>query len=357
MGLAMSEPDYRSDISQAWASMGVRHALDVLGLKCRVESKGALICCPWHSDASPSCRVSIGNTGTLRVHCFSCSETWDVFALVAQVHRMDVKGEFRGVQRLTAELVGLYDIADALEGKEKLRARILPPQPAQTVEPPPVPSYPPLDEVLDLLAACGICTNDGPVSAWLESRKLDAQQVDVRSLAYALPLDASKLPVWAKWWTKSGHRLIVPLFDAAGEIRSVRAGTVVQSDLPKRLAPKGFTVSGLVMADELGREVLRGGAWPGWHRGANQAVICEGEPDWLTYATESPLLQPPPFACFGIFAGGWTAELAARLPTGGTVFVDTDHDPAGDKYAAKILETLSPRCLMKRVAGNRKGEA
>jgi hypothetical protein len=341
MALATGElKDHRNEIAQAWASMGVRGALTTLDLKHRVDGNGALICCQWHNDSSPSCRVSIGQSGTLRIHCFACSETWDVFALVAKVNGLDVKTDFRKVQAIAADAAGLYDVADELEGKAEHRARILPPRPVQAVEVPKPPAYPPHGEVLDLVAACGLCGNDAAVKAWLESRKLDAMQVDVRALAYALPLDASKLPDWAKWWTKSGHRLIVPLFDAAGELRSVRAGTVVQSDLPKRLAPKGFTVSGLVMADELGREVLRGGAWPGWHRGKPQLIVSEGEPDWLAWVTKQPLYEHPLWSCFGIFAGGWTDETAARIPNGSVVAIRTDLDEAGQKFADKVEKTL-----------------
>lgn len=335
--------DYRIDIARHWAAMGPKRALDLLGIKAKADGRGALCCCLWHADSSPSCRVTIGQTGTLRAHCFACSESWDIFAIIAQVHRLDEKKDFREVMRIAAELVGLWDIVDSLEGRIERRERTAPALPPQVQ--PQEPTYPPRDEVLDLIAACGLCDNDGAVSGWLGGRKLDAHQVDVRALAYALPLDAGRIPQWSQWWTRTGHRLIVPLFDAAGEIRSVRAGTTLPKeqlgDMPKRLAPKGFTSKGLVMADELGREILRGGTWPEWHRGKMQVVISEGEPDWMAWATKYPLGAPLPWACFGVYSGGWTQEHGARIPAGAVVSVRTDLDDAGRRFAEQIKQTLA----------------
>ena len=49
-------------------------------------------------------------------------------------------------------------------------------------------------------------------------------------------------------------------------------------------------------------------------------------------------------AVFGIVAGSWTPEIAARVPTRTRVVICTHDDPAGDRYAAQIAETLRERC-------------
>ena len=73
-------------------------------------------------------------------------------------------------------------------------------------------------------------------------------------------------------------------------------------------------------------------------------VICEGVPDWIKAATSwSDGAEDVP-AVFGIVAGSWTPEIAARVPTRTRVVICTHDDPAGDRYAAQIAETLRERC-------------
>ncbi len=104
------------------------------------------------------------------------------------------------------------------------------------------------------------------------------------------------------------------------------------------------------MADALTQQVLRTGAKPDWIPDPLLAVICEGEGDWLTYATWRALRDPsiPAFAVLGIVAGAWTEDIASRIPTGTRVNVWTDPDAAGDRYAAEIRRTLNSRCDVRR---------
>ena len=92
-----------------------------------------------------------------------------------------------------------------------------------------------------------------------ESGALDPATVEGRNLAWALPA-TGRLPRWARGpggdWRTTGHRCVVPLFDHTGEIVSVRARAVLPDVSPKNLAPAGYAVAGLVMADALGRLML-----------------------------------------------------------------------------------------------------
>jgi hypothetical protein len=135
--------------------------------------------------------------------------------------------------------------------------------------------------------------------------------------------------------------VILPVYDAGGVIRSVRARAITQmapTD-PKALPPSGHASRGLVLADALAAQMLAYGAWP--ERAEKRVVIAEGEPDFLTWGMRATV------AVLGIAGNGqWTESIAQRIPPGTTVIVRTDQDDAGDLYAEVITRTLWGRCTI-----------
>jgi hypothetical protein len=103
------------------------------------------------------------------------------------------------------------------------------------------------------------------------------------------------------------------------------------------------------MADDAGQALLAGTAVD-WHRGLARVAIAEGVPDFLSWATRLGEAAEDFFATFGIVAGSWSAALAARIPDGAQVYAWTDHDAAGDRYAAFIAATFGDRCRLSRSA-------
>ena len=207
---------------------------------------------------------------------------------------------------------------------------------------------PPLDQVASLWATGGSVVEDAEVSAGIEGRGLDPDTVELEVLARALPADAP-LPPWA-WgagnaWPHSGHRLIIPLYDADGNLASLRARAVVAGVEPKSLAPAGHTTRGAVMADLVGRVMLRGERSEAWN---GAVVVVEGEPDFLTWGTNRSEAAEEVPAVLGVESGAWTEAIAARIPTGARVALRTHHDVAGEKYALEIARTLAPRCQVFR---------
>ncbi len=339
-------PDFAADIKRTWVD--VRAVLEALGLinAAKRERGGYLIRCPWHDERTPSCSVQI-KAGVVLAHCFACDRSGSVLDLVAAVERLDVGRDFPAVVRRAAELADRWDIIAALEARP---SKTPTPRPA----PPPEPerTYPPATEVADLWARCEMVTADDDVSAWLRSRALEPDAVAVRDLARALPRKAA-LPRWARFdgrsWADTGHRMIVALHDAGGVMRTVRAGRVIEGNTPKRLTPAGHMAGRVVMADAVALEVLRLGKAPDFIAGPLRVIIAEGEPDWITIATNRPLnSKKPRFGVLGIMAGAWCDELAARIPDGSEVIIETDHDTAGEKYAADIARTLAHRCTVLR---------
>jgi len=179
-----------------------------------------------------------------------------------------------------------------------------------------------------------------PVSAedetlrWVTvERKLDAKLIEELGLAKTLP-SAPQLPWWAYGW-RIKHRMILPTYDHDGQHVSFRARWVFPPPVPKgkkSLAPAfgPGSASGCVLANPIALKMLRGEiTWP------ITLSVVEGEPDHLTWATMCPDL-----AVIGIWTGAWTADIAARVPSGSNIVVRTHHDPPGNKLAAAVMATL-----------------
>ncbi len=86
-----------------------RRVAALLGLdRGALRMRGGLaVCCPWHKEKTPSCSLSTGRDGTLRVRCFGCGETGDVLTLVAEVRGLDLRRDFHAVLEEAAALAGV----------------------------------------------------------------------------------------------------------------------------------------------------------------------------------------------------------------------------------------------------------
>jgi hypothetical protein len=218
--------------------------------------------------------------------------------------------------------------------------------PSEYKSEPRLPEYPPVDELRTVWQGLSLALTSLPalqVTGWLErERGLDAARVAELDLARAhieLPKTVPA-PAWTCFesgasYHARGFRLVVPMYDAIGEMRSLIFRRVVsRAEGPKSLPPRGFDRTGLVMADPLALEMLRGlnELWA-------PLVIAEGEMSFLRWATRSSSAC----ATLGIVSGSWTTEIAARIPDGTRVVIATDHDEAGIGYATRIIATLADR--------------
>jgi hypothetical protein len=325
----------------------VRRVCDALGLTrdggrtVLRQSAGLVVRCPVHEDRTPSCSVQL-REGVLLWRCHGCGASGDVLTLIGAVRGIPLSGAgFRDVLIDGARLAGLWGIVDELEGRQDRKEL---PSPAPTLPqdaPSPPRGYP--DGVEAFCDACRPVSADGEVAVYLAGRAIEPDRVESRDLARTLP-DRGALPAWARCrggsWREANYRLVVPVFDAEGILRGVRGWRVGgDPDLPKRIPPTGCKASGLVMADEFGLAMLRGAHNP------QRVVICEGEPDFLTWATR---LNDPDTATLGIVSGSWGPDVATRLPVGCRVDVYVDGDEAGDRYFSEIASTLRRRCFVYR---------
>lgn len=293
-------------------------------------------------------RGAIGvRTDLLGGRCFPCGQGFDSIDFAAfSLHQRKLADldddRRREVLAWLAGFLGLdFDPAAAEIAARAARARAQAPK----IEAPRPLALPDRQQLAVVWSTCRSVLEDDQVSAYLESRRIDACAVAELDLARALPRGA-ELPAWGTFggrpWSATGHRLLVPLCDARGVRRSLLARRVVDADSPKSVSPKDHTRSGLLMADSAARDLLARAAWPSWWPVRHRARlwVCEGEIDFLLAASlVSDAAELPP-ATVGIYSGSWTPEMAARIPRGTEVVIATDPDAAGDKYAADIMATL-----------------
>lgn len=342
-----------------------RELCNALGIaeKSQPNGNGLLIRCPKHGEKTPSCSVTLRQDGTIGVKCFGCDWGTDAIGLIGLV---------RGASNFRESLEAAADVAGLSLSPQESRApaarRNPAPSPSPTTSPKAQPErasqdaqrgpaiepgraletpreYPPVETVKALWEAARPIADDSDGSGILAFRAIDPDEVTRRNLARAIPRDFAALPAWARFrggsWCETGHRILLPVYDAAGATRSVRAWRVTaEGDTPKRLPPSGHAAQGLVLANPAAVRMLR--ATPNDPAMPCRVLVCEGEPDYLTWATR--VSEP----VFGIGSGGWTQAHADRIPIGSQVIIRTHRDQAGEKYAAEVLKTLKDRCQVMR---------
>lgn len=96
---------------------------------------------------------------------------------------------------------------------------------------------------------------DREVYDYLAKRKLaDAWEQG----AFGVLPTGDNLPASVNWWPRTGHRLIVPLFDERGELALVQSRCVRPSNR-KTLNPTGGSTIGRVFANQAARAMLATG--------------------------------------------------------------------------------------------------
>lgn len=308
------------------------------------HGSGVLVRCPWHADRTPSCSVRVGGDGTIAVRCHACGACGDVLSLIAATNGLDVRRDFREVLRIGAEIAGRWDLLD-----ERATSPVPRPKPIPSPRPEPERDYPPAAEVDAVWSASGRATGDTEARTMLEGRGLDVEHIDALGLARVVPASVSLSP-WASFrrqpWTATGHRLVLPVVDHHGDVRSLRAWRIVDGESPKRLPPAGYRASGLVLACPFARAMLAGNL-----EGLPmplRIVVVEGEPDFLTWATRFSDADESAPVVLGVLSGSWTSELASRIPDGARIVIRTHADAAGLRYATQVARTLSGRCSVLR---------
>jgi hypothetical protein len=238
----------------------------------------------------------------------------------------------------------------------------------------PAPRYPDRAELKRLWTSCVRVDEDAGAAEYLRGRGIDPTDTADRDLARVIVAD-TYLPPWARayeegWrsWLASGHRMIVLLRDAYGTACSAlaRRFPAIPNDALKSTSPAGHKHKlerrGLVMTCSMARWVLRHGHPSQWPVDVGDAsapfglnepwcpadrpldvMFVEGETDFCVAGTEwSDAAEFAP-AVIGGVQGSWSPAIADRIPDLTRVWIATDHDDAGNKYAERIRDTFAGR--------------
>lgn len=324
-------------VHAALAAKGWAAVARALGVTYRGRRR---VRCPLHNGGGEHFTFD-EQDGRLTWICATHCGAGDVLSFIGRVRSL----RFREALAEAASIAGvqLEDHSDETDeqrqARERERAAYL--AASKTAEPDPEPEYPPEAEVLALWLEAGSVADDPDASGVLVSRLICPDATAQRVLARAFG-PRTALPAWATYgrvsWAASGHRMLVPVYDTSGKLRSVRAWRVTLGDTPKRLPPHGYAQRRLVLANAAARELLAAGP----DGGPRRVVVVEGEPDFLVHATRSDE------AVIGVGSGSWSADFAARIPFGSEVVVRTHRDDAGDRYAAQVIRTCRDHCAVLR---------
>ncbi len=289
-----------------------------------------------------ACTIFRGKSGREHWHCYTnggdgCGGKGDVVALVA----LQVTGRMwqRGDREVTAAVREFFE-GGGVEWPRGLKRPGENDPPAATAPEAERPRLNPTEASKFLNETCVPVTADPDVASYLRRRGLDPAEVAQLHLARALPAGAA-LPRWARSkagpWSRTGHRLIVPMHGIADlpEVMlvpaSVRARSIEDEPKVKALSPKGFSAVGLFFAI--------GPHWycDGW---APRALLfAEGDIDTMTALLR--WTAPTRGAVLGVISGSATADLRKLVPPGWIVSIATHADAGGKQMREAIRRELA----------------
>lgn len=213
-----------------------------------------------------------------------------------------------------------------VEVEYQVEAPRLPPRPAPVVVEDLSP--PPADEVAAFLLEHARPVERVPlVAAYLASRSIPSD-----APCAALVTTEMDWPDWWSWGTE--YPLAVGGYDGHGKLRSVHARAIREDVKGKTRWPRGYAAGWLFLDPWKARPMLEGKPTE-----VERIIIVEGLTDYL--AVSAHARHDKRLAVIGGTAGSWRHLGDARLPPRSTVYIATDNDPTGDKYAAEIATVLA----------------
>tara|TARA_R100000008_G_scaffold75783_1_gene55223 strand:- start:2453 stop:3514 length:1062 start_codon:yes stop_codon:yes gene_type:complete len=173
-----------------------------------------------------------------------------------------------------------------------------------------------------------------PLVKWLLNREFSPQTLKNTGLIKVTPLgvDYEYPEWWPRQWSYS-IRLITPAYEPNGKVASLHGRSVVKSG-PKTRWPLGYEAGGLWMANRSGVHMMRG-----QKPRLSGVLICEGITDLMRAACQN-IDQALGLAVLAGTSGSFRHVHQASIPKDLPVYLATDDDGTGDKYARIVVEKL-----------------
>lgn len=308
--------------------------------------RGVMLRCPWHGDRTPSLSVFRGKGNAVRVFCHGCGAKGDAFTLIAHVHGLDVRHDFRDVLDLACDLAGL-----PRPERPEFTPRPPPVRVAPRVAAPP-PAEEPDDGAVAAVAAVLSCEarvrDSAEAMAYLRSRGLDGTEAE---RWYALPTGAARDRIveaiveamgreaWMRsgfasetgWWSGSwpGLRLVIPWRGPDGEVDCLQGRYIGRDERVNRFAfPAGRSPRWPYGCDALSR------------LGHDTAVaVCEGAIDAASFNELARTAGADAVAVALPSVTAWDARWF-RVLSGRPLISALDNDDAGKKHTPGMVERL-----------------
>lgn len=185
------------------------------------------------------------------------------------------------------------------------------------------------DAVWDYVHGRGINPCGG--SARCANRDLDHSQ-----LRWVSNSQGKKMPWWPSVWVKL-YPIILPMYDAAGSLKSIHGRSIDPNANRKTSAPLGFSAKGLYFMNKRALMMCSGDVEP------EEVWIVEGEIDFLSL---EQFTREEDITVIGIKAGSLTDQLLP-IPRNAKIYICTDPDEAGDQYAQKIIRMYPSNTLLR----------
>ncbi len=294
-------------------------------LGCRRQGRNWQCPAPSHEDRSPSLSVNEGDDGRALINCFGGCQPEEVCAA------------------LGLELRDLYPNARPCSPlpPPKAKASASPVGSRKPRKKPPTFSAEEARGVWEQARARSrddrFLDDDAEVYRYLSGRHL-ADGWDMGLFGILGP--GMTLPGRIQDWLRTGHRIVVPLFDHKGAIVSLQARTIHPNCEPKVLTPTGGRIKGTLFASEMGQQLLAG-LW----QGPTVCILGEGLTDFLAMAPRAPVpvLNVPGATVAASSVGPWVREMRVIL----TLHDDTAGDTAADQVEQAALDAGA--CSIERI--------
>ena len=285
-----------------------------LGLSVRGRRFGPCPCCGKDDARHPPLTLRHGDSGWM---CAHCKQTGDVVRLASWVVCNAPKPEVTGWDSVRAVFASAGWCSPSGDGSTWNT-----PKPRTVLPEAPLPDH---DLVWGMLRACRKITDVPGVADYLASRGLPT------TIPAAVLPDVYPWPWFWPFGRERIWRLAVSAVDHNGMVRSLHARAVGPSPHGSTRWPFGCRSTRLLFADPVvARPMLRSSTRPA------AVLVLEGITDYLAGCVRAPRGT----AVLGATSGGFGALSEARIPKDVPIYVGTDNDRTGDRYAEEIKTAL-----------------